>query len=322
MKQAKRFSKGLTLCVLSMIIAVMIHIQGDSIVFSPMVTLTAQAPPRTVVSISSFGQRIFRMAPTLDSVLSQSLAPDRIIITIPNTHRKSENTSCSLSDCPPSSHVIYNESRENILAWFAVYTGAHFEWTNRSGSTVFEFPRLTVQFLDQDRGPATKVLGALLLERDPETVIITFDDDLIYNYDTVRWLASHIGRDMALSFGCEIWGRRYSTFYAYTEVGLNNLFASTPRVCKGWLVGWTAVAYRVGHFGSDVFTYLNRLPRGCFFNDDVWLSGYIARRGVLKVYAPNVMEHVYHRRDRELSLSTIDGTMERYRIPCASALFA
>lgn len=39
-----------------------------------------------------------------------------------------------------------------------------------------------------DYGPITKIVGGLLMEQDPDTVIITFDDDMIYPKDMVRAL--------------------------------------------------------------------------------------------------------------------------------------
>jgi hypothetical protein len=311
------------LCTLS-VPAFIIYFTGCTIVFAKQVQLTSHIPPpRTVVSISTFGKRIFHMGPCLNGVFSQSQQPDRVIISIPKkTHRQRESTACPVWDTNClSDPTHYDESQTSILAWFQNYTGvAQALQTNHS---VFEFPpRLTVQFLDVDWGPATKALGALRLEQDPDTIIITFDDDMVYNQDTVRWLASHMDRQaMALSFGCEMWDGFHVNFETYTTLSPKNLFASTPRVCSGWLLGWTAVAYRVSNFGNDVWTYLDRLPHGCFYNDDIWLSGYIARRGVLKVYVPGVMDHLHHRRDKELSLSTIVGSRERYGLPCARALF-
>ena len=37
----------------------------------------------------------------------------------------------------------------------------------------------------EDYGPATKLLGALLVEKDPATVVVTVDDDVTYHPDTV-----------------------------------------------------------------------------------------------------------------------------------------
>ena len=304
-------------------VSLMVHyyyILDESILFADQITLNIGKPPRTVVSISTFSQRIFHLDKSLDSLLLQSYQPDRVIISIPMTYRQKERIGHldGCSDCiiDPLHH---NESLQSILAWFKNYSSAE---PNQTAQNIFEFPRLTLQVLDSDWGPATKALGALILEHDPDTVIITFDDDMIYNSETVGWLASHINQGMALSFGCEKWDSSHVNFRAFHTLSNSNLLASTPRVCKGWLLGWTAVAYRVGHFGKDIWTYLDSLPRGCFYNEDIWLSGYIAKRGVLRIYAPMVLDHVAHRRDSDLSLSVIENSRERYGLPCARALFS
>ncbi len=98
-----------------------------------------------------------------------------------------------------------------LIGVVKTYTGEDFNRT--SHHNLFEFQTMTVQFLDLDWGPATKVLAALLLEHDQDTIIITFDDDIVYSDGTVtttttatvKWLASHINNGMALSFGCEMW---------------------------------------------------------------------------------------------------------------------
>jgi len=313
---------GLILFVLFILaLQLMLMLLGESLalLLAKQVTLTLHKPPRTVVSITTFGERIFHMTRCLDGIFSQSQRPDRVIITIPKTHREKEKTMCSLEDCE-SDTTEYDESQANILSWFKNYSRT--TSFNETKKDVYEFPMITVQFIEKDWGPATKVLGGLLLERDPDTVIITMDDDMVYNRITIEWLSIRIDRKgMALAFGCEMWNNQHSDFKAFTTYSPSNIFVTSPRACNGWLVGWTAVAHRVSNFGDDIWTYLDKLPRGCFYNDDIWLSGYVGRRGITKAYAPWVVNHLYHRRDKDYSLSTIIDTRERNAFPCAREFF-
>jgi hypothetical protein len=286
-----------------------------------------------VVGISTFGQRVFQMAPTLTSISSQSRPPDWIIVSIPRTlDRKvaQEPTSCSGfdHDCV-TDPVQYDESIPGILAWFAQHTGvdpkdsSQFNQTDRN---IFHFPGpLTVLFVDTEWGAGTKVLGALPLLHgyDPATILISLDDDMVYHPSTVEWLATHVvGHQMAVGFACETWDISHTDFVGHSPgFSIIDIILPHPRTCKGWLSGWAAVAYRVGHFGPDIWSFLDSLPRGCFYNDDIWLSGYLARKGIRRVYAPRILEHLHHRRDKALSLSTIDNTREKYGYPCARALF-
>ena len=53
----------------------------------------------------------------------------------------------------------------------------------------------------------------------------------------------------------------------------NYLYKGHVAECRGWFMGFGGVAYWAGSFEEDVLTYLRGLPEGCFFHDDVWLSG-------------------------------------------------
>ena len=58
-----------------------------------------------------------------------------------------------------------------------------------------------------------------------------------------------------------------------TGVIFKNLYKGYVSECRGWSMGYEGVAYWAGSFEDDVLTYLKELPKGCFFHDDVWISG-------------------------------------------------
>jgi hypothetical protein len=299
------------------------------IFYAEHMKLSTHEPTRTVVSITSFSHRVFHLRECLDSVFMQSQLPDRVIVSIPKKFRAAQATACPLYQDCTDQH--YNESVEGMVSWFSEYTDVPYVYSlnvhTHNNSYLYEFGILTVQFLDDDWGPSTKLIGALLLETHPETVIITFDDDMVYNKDTVRWLATHIQADTALSFGCEMWTSTCKcAFIDVSTYSVRDFYMTTPRVCDGWLVGWTAVAYHVSSFGPDIWTFQKTLPpaasAGCFYNDDILLSGYLRMQGVRKVYAPSVLKHVKHTKDWTLSLSIINmGDREKYSYTCARHLF-
>ena len=293
------------------------------ILFVGHTVLPVRKVPRTVVSMSSFSQRVFHMRECLDSVFAQSQTADRVIITIPKTFRKTEKTACWFFDkhCSDDMHVQHhNESVGDMLLWFSEYTGSPYV-AQTQNSSLYEIGALTVHFVDTDWGPATKLIGALLLETDPDTIIITVDDDVVYHNDTVKFLTTHLQENMALSFGCEVWSVGGLEFIPFG--GMSNVFdyTVTPRFCVGWLYGWTGAAYHVSSFGDDVWTFLSSLPVGCLYNDDIWLSGYLTNRGVQKVYVPNELIHPKHTRDKTFSLSTIVDSHLKYKHVCAQAMF-
>jgi hypothetical protein len=257
------------------------------------------------------------MRESLDSIFAQSQLPDRVIVTIPRKFRVLEKTKTHEWSWFFNTYTdqSQNETEMDMVNWFSIYVDTPYNYYVNMDvhkiSYVYEMGILTVQFLDDDWGPATKLIGALLLEKDPETVIITLDDDMVYHRETVEWLSTHIQPGTALSFGCEMWTADRSGFIDFTMWSIHDFYMRTPRVCHGWLVGWTGVAYHVSSFGPDIYTFMQSLPVGCFNNDDMWLSGYVARQGVTKIYAPSILYHGKHTINLELSLSTIVNYREK-----------
>jgi hypothetical protein len=300
-----------------------------SILLAQPVELPTHAPARTVVSLSTFSQRVFQMRPTLDSIFEQSQFPDRVIITIPRKFRKlGPTTTVGWRDISVDP-THYNETEEVMVAWFSDYVDVPPVYRVHANvhktSYVYDMGVLTVQFLDDDWGPGTKLVGALLLETHPDTVIVTLDDDVVYNRDTVRWLATHMKENIALAFGCETWNADGSnTFLSGTGLNFDPvLFVKVflgPRVCDGWLMGWSGIAYHVSSFGPNIWTVAQSLSAECFNNDDIWLSAYMKLQGITKVLAPLVLHHINHARNLELSLSTMVNFREKEFV-CARALF-
>jgi hypothetical protein len=293
--------------------------------FTEQVTLPVHKPSRTVVSISSFSQRVFHIIECLDSVFAQSQAPDRVIISIPIKFRVQEDTSwMGFLDTVVYS-TRYNESEQDILNFFSKYVGAPYVFNAhthiQNTSYVYEIGALTVQFLQEDWGPASKVVGALLLETHPDTIIVTLDDDVVYHRDTVKWLATHMQHGIALSFGCEFWNDDTERETAGIIANpILDFVIPNPRVCPGWLYGFLGVAYSISSFGPDIWTFMQSLPLGCFYNDDIWLSGYVAMRGVRRVYSLAV-PFQRHKRYERLSVSTIINSEDR-KLECARYLFS
>ena len=319
-KVHKRTASGLAVVVLVLcvVLAPVVRERWAShaqMFFAEQRDLPAHAPARTVVSISTFSRRVFNMRGCLESVFSQSQRPDRIIVSIPKKFRVLEAT----TGTDAADYIRRNETELDLVAWFSEYTGVtpvyRVNVNVHKTSYVYDMGILTVQFLDDDPwGPATKLVGALLLETDPETVIITLDDDLAYHRDTVQWLSTHIQPGIALSFGCEMWRVDKRDFIDWTvgyRLDARYFYMPTPRVCAGWLCGWTGVAYHVSSFRADVYVFLQTLPAGCFNNDDMWLSGYLVRQGVTRIYAPGILKHGTDYKTLGLSLSAIVNYREK-----------
>mmetsp|Transcript_23719 Transcript_23719/g.55303 ORF Transcript_23719/g.55303 Transcript_23719/m.55303 type:complete len:329 (+) Transcript_23719:45-1031(+) len=194
--------------------------------------------PRVVASFTTFpiGTRMAGVGKMLSSLSNQSWKLDGVVMNLPD---KIERLSPDVLPIPP-------EVRE---------------WERAYGSW------LTVHQM-KDYGPATKLLGTLQLEKDPDTIIIVLDDDTYYHYDMVAALVSTMlstPDDIAPAFKCEdvfkdFWGKMK---WRYNKV---------EGRCSGFAEGFAAYAVRPRYFDQRVFE-LSSGPKGCRLHDDVWISG-------------------------------------------------
>jgi hypothetical protein len=120
--------------------------------------LNGESPPsdwrpssRVVVTLSTLPHHLEWLDPTLNSLLAQSVRPDAIVLAVPEISRRTGK---------PYGPV-------------KVPTG------------------VTVLRTKVDYGPLTKLLPALKAEEDPDTIVISVDDDKVYHKDLVRQLTWH-----------------------------------------------------------------------------------------------------------------------------------
>lgn len=133
-----------------------------------------------------------------------------------------------------------------------------------------------------DLGPATKLLPALKIERDPNTLLVTVDDDVDYPPVMLAELerASKTLPHAAVGFT----GWRLVNLDPHPTVEHYN--EANPH-CKAMhpvqvLEGTRGVLYRRGFFADDVFTHLAGEP-AFRYHDDIFFGGYLAYRGVSRV---------------------------------------
>lgn len=118
-----------------------------------------------------------------------------------------------------------------------------------------------------DLGPKTKIIPTLQRITDPDTVIITVDDDIIYNRDFVAYHLKSRQKypAAALGFSGTIQGRLIQTPTVDVEVDI--------------LDNYKSASYTRGMFSDDFFTlYANKS-----WNDDLVVSAYFRDKGVKKI---------------------------------------
>lgn len=195
---------------------------------------------RVVVSLTSIPSRVSTVNKVITSILNQDYQVNQIYLTLPK--------SCAREGIP---YVIPKlDERVKIIR------------------------------TDTDFGPITKLIGALIIENDPETYIITVDDDRIYDKRLVRHLLSYREKGSVGVVGM-IMGHfpfyiqmSSSYFPCWTPISINK-----SREVDG-LAGFGGVLYQRKFFDVDALLRYTYMDRGLFLNDDMVISGYLSIKKV------------------------------------------
>ena len=122
-----------------------------------------------------------------------------------------------------------------------------------------------------DRGPVTKLSAAVDPYLPAEALIVTVDDDVLY---APTWLATLVEAANAMPT-CAV-GRSGWDANDFITNPIHGFYVwATGDTCDV-LEGWSGVAYRRGFFDATILE-----PPPAFHHvDDVWISGYLAKRGI------------------------------------------
>jgi hypothetical protein len=230
--------------------------------------------------MTTIPSRINDLKKTIDSIKQQTVKIDKLILTIPYELKR-------------------NKEKYEIPKWIEEDEFIHIIRMN-------------------DFGPVCKLLGALEYTKEPETIIITFDDDTIYSDDTVKNLIiGHLIKPNAafatssLQFRMIKGNPEFKTQY----------IAGPTRI----LEGWGGALYKRSFFSKDINEMLPNSYH-CFFSDDLIISNYLRKKSVplIKVRRPKKLE--------VRSISNIDAlrtgangltykTFNRYRLAVKELIY-
>ena len=133
-----------------------------------------------------------------------------------------------------------------------------------------------------DQGPAMKLLPTLAVETDPETAIITVDDDVEYPAQLVDKLVTASGRLPDHAIGFTGWslvgGTPGSPVVAHMNQDVpESAFFQPVQV----LEGTRGVLYRRRFFADDIHEH-SRALEAFRYHDDILFAGYLASRGITR----------------------------------------
>jgi len=225
-------------------------------------------PKKIVVSLTTLPSRMDHLEKTVRSILNNTVQPDMIYINIPNFSKREQKN----YEIPDSLKHI---------------------------------PKVTINYIKDDFGPASKLIPTLEKETDPETIIITVDDDL--NYDDS--LIDHL-------LGCSnkfpnnvicVCGWNYINLRVLLLPILYPNLKYKPRKVK-ILQGYCGVIYKRKFFKDDITQYMP--CKECFTTDDIYISRYLDNMGVGILQIPhgkNQTSHEYNKDKFALGKENMNG---------------
>jgi len=129
-----------------------------------------------------------------------------------------------------------------------------------------------------DYGPITKLYPVLDHERHPDTIIVTIDDDVEYYPDLIKDFVHY----------CELYPNSAIGGSGYIIGSWYNFMGKVyPKevIPVSVIEGLSGCAYRRRFFKSDLIDYKDA-PRGAFYHDDLWISGYLSLNGIQRLVRP------------------------------------
>jgi len=214
---------------------------------------------KIVGSLTTLPSRINDIGPTLRSIHSQSLKLEKLYLGVP-------------SDCKRLGTVYPDIPREY-------------------------YDYCTPIYLKKDYGPVCKILGGLLEESDPEVLIVTFDDDIIYPRDLVETLVKYYkkNRNCAIgsagfrtgSFPFFLSGERcHKKYHQYhpASLGVDHNGKEVDVIA-----GYSAALYSRKMFPKkdSLMDFLKHTEdEDIFRNDDVLISSWLCKNGYKRLIFP------------------------------------
>jgi hypothetical protein len=217
---------------------------------------------RLVVTMTTLPGREDLIIETVKSIINQTVKPEAIYLTLPKISRRLK--------------IPYGPIPDEIKDY------------------------CTIVEPDIDYGPITKIYGGLSMESDPETIIISCDDDMIYPPTTFELLVekSKLHPDAAICGSGMLMG--YGVYFnsTYTNYDEDNHFirisgfVPPPEGRRVDIVnGLSGVLYKRRFFPSmdECIKQLFELAisdHDILCNDDILISGFLQKNGITRMTFP------------------------------------
>jgi hypothetical protein len=210
---------------------------------------------RLIVSVTTTQKRLFALHETIITILQQTILPTLIYLNIPI-------------------NIVNNSSNKEALSHLKSLS-----------SKVFLNP-------SKDEGPATKLLPTLRIEKNPATLLITIDDDMLYKPLMIEILLRHFLNYPYAAFGFA--GQMIDNDGVVRSADEWSDKASSVDILEAFL----GAIYRRDFF-DDYEVYKinnnnnnnNNYKKECFSCDDIWFSAQLANASITRIKLAELSPH-------------------------------
>jgi len=219
------------------------------------------------VSLTTIPTRIITLYKTLDSIINQTLKPTKIYLNIP---------------------IKYIRFNYVILD---IYPNITLEMIELQKLENKYSDILKINYIDEDYGPGTKLIGFLLNNYDYDSYIILIDDDVIYKKDVFELLFKNVQPNNAYTYHTHNWN--------------GFIFAQ----------GCDIIALPIIHL-NDIYKFFKIIKSYTYilYHDDIWISYYLFKKNI-KINKINYYEEsIYDPHTNMDALSKLKGSLDRETI--------
>jgi hypothetical protein len=208
-------------------------------IFQQSVPKEFKMEKRFVVSLTTSPTRINKIKRVLDSIMNQDFRPDRIYLNLPRLFKRD------------------NSKFKKIPTFITDNPLVFINWCT-------------------DIGPATKIIPALKHETDPESIIISIDDDILYGKNVLSNLVyySYLYPDAVITGSSFLENNQeYTKLYKKIPI-FSRLYYSQ------FLEGFSGVLYKTRFFQNFNSDYITQSPISCQRGDDLMLSNFLLSQNI------------------------------------------
>jgi hypothetical protein len=226
---------------------------------------------RVIAALSTVPDRINNLMPTIRSLLKQTRPPDEIVLAIPE--------------------FSIREGRLYVVPKY-----------------ISRLPRVRILRCREDWGPATKFIGAIqdeLAAGRENTLIMVVDDDRLYPRDALETYL-YYSEQLPKTALCFRGAAMPSTFDWDDAKMIRASELREPRPVAV-ITGCGSYLIQPRFFDESLWDY-SVAPQVAFDIDDIWISGWLSRRGVKRYVVPaSAMMQSVLRQRWTVSLNKIPG---------------